>query len=161
MIRLQFVLGSGLSSQVIAWFSSGHFSHVDAILPDGSLLGARSDVITPLGGGPVVKAGVQIRPPFYEHWKERVVMSLPATDAQTDAFLEFNHQQLGKAYDKTAIWGFISGRDWRDPQDWFCSELQAAALEVSGRCPNLYAPRNKITPAALALTVSALGASTA
>jgi hypothetical protein len=49
MIRLQFVLGTGLSSQAIAWFSAGHFSHVDAVLPDNRLLGARSDVV---GGKP-------------------------------------------------------------------------------------------------------------
>jgi uncharacterized protein YycO len=152
MIHLQFVLGTGLPSRGIAWFSAGHFSHVDAILPDGSLLGARSDQIG------LVPPGVQIRPPYYETWKERVVMTLPASSIYDSQFYAFLKLQLGKPYDKTAIWGFVSGRDWREEDSWFCSELLSAALEVSGACPNLYAPRNKITPAALATVMSALKA---
>lgn len=152
MIRLQFVLGYGLSSQAIAWFSAGHFSHVDAILPDGRLLGARSDAI---GGRP---PGVQIRLPDYEKWKERVVMMLPSTPDQERSFLGFLDKQLGKPYDSTAIWGFATGRDWRNPDDWFCSELLTAALEIAGVCPTLYTPSNKVTPAALAMVMSALGA---
>jgi uncharacterized protein YycO len=148
VIRMQFVLGSGLSSRAIAWFSSGHFSHVDAILPNGRLLGARSDQIGH------VPPGVEIRAPFYEKWKERVVMTLVTDRAKERAFYDFLHAQLGKPYDKTAIWGFVTGRDWRDDKAWFCSELQTAALEIAGIFPTLYAPRNKITPATLATLMS-------
>jgi hypothetical protein len=42
--RTQFVCEKDLLSQVIAWFSAGHVSHVDIVLDDGQLLGARSDV---------------------------------------------------------------------------------------------------------------------
>jgi hypothetical protein len=154
VIRLQFVLGTGLSSAAIAWFSAGTFSHVDAILRDGSLLGARSDQV----GGQ--HAGVRIRPPYYEHWRSRVVMSLPATPEKELKFYEYLKKQLGKPYDMTAIWGFATGRNWRDPQDWFCSELQAAALEVAEVIPRLYTPANKITPATLATLLSAIGATT-
>lgn len=145
------MLGGGLSSRAIAWFSAGHFSHVDCILPSGGLLGARSDRIG------VVAPGVQIRPGAYEKWKERVVMDLSAKPSEHSRFYEFLNSQLGKPYDKTAILGFATGREWRDPDAWFCSELQAAALEVSGRCPDLYTPRAKVTPAGLASIVSALG----
>src|SRR5271170_1819481 len=134
MIRLQFVLGRGISSQAIAWFSAGHFSHVDAILKDGTLLGARSDQIGS------IPPGVQIREPFYEPWKERCVMSIPATAQKQTAFTEFLYDQLGKPYDSTAIWGFASGRDWRADDSWFCSELMTAALEAAGICPALYSP---------------------
>ena len=124
MIRLQFVLGRGICSAAIAWFSAGTFSHVDAVLPDGYLLGARSDRI----GGKA--PGVQIRPPGYEKWKSRVVMTL-AVDRDTEAaFLRFLNAQIDKPYDSTAIWGFATGRDWRNPDEWFCSELQTAALEI-------------------------------
>jgi hypothetical protein len=54
-IKLRFVRGLDFSSRVIAWFSAGHLSHVDAVMPDGSLLGARSDVIKG------IPTGVQIR----------------------------------------------------------------------------------------------------
>ena len=158
MIRLQFVLGWGFTSQAIAWFSAGHFSHVDAILPDGSLLGARSDWTN----GGKVPPGVRIRPAFYESWKERVVMKLISEPKQEHEFYAFLNKQLGKPYDKSSIVAFATGRagrDWREADSWFCSELQSAALETCGACPSLYTPLNKITPAALATVVSALGGS--
>ena len=152
MIRLQFVLGSGLPSKAIAWFSAGSFSHVDAVLSDGSLLGARSDSIAGM------HPGVQIRSPGYEHWAKRVVFTLPTGADVESRYIAFLRAQLGKAYDHTAIWGFAAGRDWREADSWFCSELLAAALEQSGALPVLYVPANKITPATLATVLSAVGA---
>lgn len=73
-------------------------------------------------------------------------------------WLEFLMSQLGKPYDYEAIWGFLLNRDWREPDSWICSELQARALEVAGIVPCLYLACNKITPVALALAVSAAGA---
>ncbi len=99
MVRLQFVCGDDLSSDVIAWFSAGHFSHVDALLDDGRLLGARSDFV---GGKP---AGVQIRPADYSKWSRRVIFTLPATPQQEAAYLNFLYGQIGKPYDKTANMG--------------------------------------------------------
>lgn len=150
-ISLQFVLGSGMSSAAIAWFSSGHFSHVDCVMPDGSLLGARSDRV---GHRP---AGVQIRPAFYETWKQRVVMSIETTPAQEKCFYQFLNAQVGKPYDSSAIWGFAAGRDWREKDSWFCSELQMAALEDAGIVPELYTPFNKIAPVTLCTVSSAIG----
>jgi len=152
VIKLQFVRGGGFSSSLIAWFSAGAFSHVDCVLPDGRLLGARSDAC---GGQP---PGVRIRPAGYEAWKQRVVMSMAPKDSASEMkFYSFLNDQLGKPYDRIAIIGFATGRDWRDPQEWFCSELAAAALETAGLLPALYTPANKVTPAALALVISAVG----
>jgi hypothetical protein len=152
MIRLQFVRGRGISSTAIAWMSAGLFSHVDSILPDGSLLGSRSDRI--LGIDP----GVQIRPPNYEKWKHRVVFQLAATAVQTDAFYRFLQEEIGKPYDKLAIVGFAISRNWREEGAWFCSELVAAGLEASGVSPKLYTPSCKVTPVCLSTVISALGA---
>lgn len=153
MITLQFVLGGGLPSQAIAWFSAGGFSHVDAVKSDnGYLYGARSDKVG------LIDPGVQFRPPGYAVWKQRVVMNLSVAAPVEKRFWDFLLSQQHKPYDSSAIWGFASGRDWRTKDSWFCSELQAAALEESGASPDLYTPINKITPAALALVMSALGA---
>jgi uncharacterized protein YycO len=152
MAALQFVCQDAISSQLIAWFSQGHFSHVDAILPDSNLLGARSDSV---GGKP---PGVQIRPPNYAKFSRRVVMNLPATPAQDAAFYGFLQSQVGKPYDTTAIFAFMFNRDWRAPDSWICSELQAAACEVAGITPPLYLAANKITPVGCALACSAAGA---
>ncbi len=152
MITLQFVCGSGISSQAIAWFSSGHLSHVDCVLPDGSLLGARSDKC---GGRP---PGVQVRPPNYEKWQRVVRAELDATPIQEKMYYDFLNKQIGKPYDKKAILAFVLNRDWRERDSWICSELQAAALESCGWLPPLYLSANKITPVALAFAVSARGA---
>lgn len=152
-IRLQFVCESALSSQAIAWFSAGHFSHVDAILPgpNGNLLGARSDSVGS------VRPGVQVRPPNYAKLSRRVVMTIPADDARTAAFYRFLAGQVGRPYDSEAIWAFIFNRDWRENDSWICSELQCAAGEAAGILPALYLAANKITPVSCALAYSAVG----
>ena len=152
-IKLRFVRGLDFSSRVIAWFSAGHLSHVDAVLPDGTLLGARSDVLKG------VPTGVQIRPPGYETVALQMVMEIPCTTLQEAAFYRFLRAQLGKPYDTSAIWGFAFGRDWHNPDQWYCSELQTAALEAAGILPKtLFLAANKVTPVALANEISAIGA---
>lgn len=102
--------------------------------------------------------GVRIRPAGYRPWIRRVVFEVPATIVSEIGWQEFLISQIGKPYDYEAIWAFLFNRDWREPDSWICSEFQAAALEVSGIVPRLYLAANKITPVALALAVSAMGA---
>ena len=150
-IRLQFVCEASLSSWTIAWFSAGHFSHVDCLLDDGMLLGARADRV----GGK--SAGVQIRPPDYAKFAQRVVMEVPCTAEQKGIFLDFLHNQIDKPYDHEAIWAFLFNRDWRKADSWICSELQSRAGEVAGILPQLYLAANKIVPVSCALVYSAVG----
>jgi uncharacterized protein YycO len=152
LITLQFVQGRDLSSKAISWFSAGHLSHVDAVMSNGKLLGARSDKV---GGAP---PGVQIRYPDYAPWNSVIRLTFSPSDTDEKIFWAFLLKQLGKPYDSTAIWGFVTGRNWREEDSWFCSELQARALEISGICPPLCTPTDKITPVALAMIASALGA---
>lgn len=154
-IKLQFVYGGGLSSRAISWFSAGsgakRLSHVDAVLDDGTLFGARSDRI---GGEP---PGCYRRPAGYEKWSYKVVFELACTDAQKKAWTTFLEAQYAKPYDHLAIWGFALGRAWREDDCWICSELQSRALEVAGIVPPLYLTVSRITPEALALVCSAIG----
>jgi uncharacterized protein YycO len=151
-MKLRFVLGNDWTSSAIALFSAGYFSHVDAVVPTG-LLGSRSDAI---GGKP---PGVQVRPFGYERVKRSLILTIPATcPDQEFAWLKWLGSQIGKPYDSPAIWAFAFGRNWREPDSWFCSELQAAALEQCGIVRSLVFPPNKVTPAELAQIVSALGA---
>jgi hypothetical protein len=150
VITLQFVLGKGVSSGAIAWFSQGHFSHVDAVLPDGSLLGARSDRI--LGIDP----GVQIRPANYEKWLKRTQFTIPCTDDQYYRWRGFLHRQMHAPYDKMAILAFATNRNWREPDSWICSELQCAALEEANVTSSLYLAANKVTPVMCAMVASAV-----
>lgn len=142
MIRLQFVEGTDLGSKAIQVFERGWPSHVNAVLPDGSLLGALLD-------------GVKIRPADYDHWPKQQVVSLHTFPDEEDAWYSFLKAQVGKPYDKLAIAAFTIQRDWREPDSWFCSELIAAALEACGFFPGkLSTPGNEITPRDLLLLVS-------
>lgn len=153
-IKIRCVLGPDLASSLIGWFSAGYFSHVDAVLPDGTLLGARADSI-PEGMPP----GVQIRPAGYEKVVRATVFTLLGTTTFEEAnFYGFLKAQIGKPYDKPAILGFVFGRNWAQPDSWFCSELIAAALIASGIIRPLYFPPNKVTPAALANILTEAGA---
>ena len=149
-VDLTFVRGDRLASGLIAWFSSGHLSHVDANLGNGQFLGAYERKVCG------IPAGVQLRPVQYDTFPRRVTFSIPVVLNQRTAWLQFLHDQIGKPYDWTAIAGFVTGRNWRERDSWICSELQAAALEAAGIVPPLYLAANKITPVALALAVSAL-----
>lgn len=107
MITLQFATSKGFGSAAIRAFTWSQFSHVDFVLPDGTLLGARSD------------GGVLIRQPNYESFTavNRFYVDAP------DSVLSFAHQQIGKPYDWRGILNFGLHRNWRETDCWFCSEL--------------------------------------
>jgi hypothetical protein len=157
VIRLQFVAASGFLSGLIRWFSHGAggvgISHVDAVLPDGRLLGARFDKADGV-------RGVAIRRPNYEKWIYRAVIELPCDKGVEEAFYAALESQLGKPYDWRAILAFFFNRDWRARDSWYCSELQAWALEPpqSGFFQHpLALTVNRITPGDLLLLTSAFG----
>lgn len=153
-LQLQFVGGAGLASGAIEWFSAGPLSHVDAVWGGGQLLGARSDV----KGG--MSAGVEIRPSSYILANQpRLVVQIEATEQQYGDWVVFLEDQLHKPYDKPGIWGFAFGRDWREDDSWFCSELQMAALEAAGISGKVASVSNKITPVGLANIVTSWGKS--
>lgn len=144
MIRLQFVADAGLVSAAISYVTHGWCSHVDTVLPDGSLLGAR------------FSGGVAIRPPDYKSFSRRATVELACDGGVAREYHDFLRWQVGKPYDLTADVAFLTGRDWREDDSWMCSELVSAALERAGFFPHqLCSPANKITPADLLLVVSA------
>lgn len=143
-ITLQFCASRGLESAVIEWFGHGWTSHVDTVLDDGTLLGARMD------------GGVAIRQPGYATFSRTERVILPTTAEIAAAYHDFLMGQIGKRYDVEGICAFIVGRNWRDPSRWFCSELVSAGLERAGYFPSpLSTPSNRITPPDLLLALSA------
>lgn len=150
-IKLQFVSLNNLISPIIEWFSSGDYSHVDAVLPDETLLGSRS---TKAGA---LKSGVQIRPKNYQKFKRVMIIEIDCTEYQANIFYQFLKDQIGKPYDKEAIFAFIFNRNWNDKSKWFCSELIMAALEEAGITSKIYIDVNKITPVALSLIANTIG----
>lgn len=149
-IVLQFVEGTGLGSGMIKWFGHGSYSHVDCVLPDGTLLGSRSDVMS---GAP---AGVQIRPAGYVNKDDVRRITLPATDAQESTFYSFMRSQIGKPYNKLGIFAFAVNAEWSTVGAWFCSQVVTRALQECGWLRELTEPPNKIDPDDLLLIISAL-----
>jgi hypothetical protein len=143
-ITLQFVTYNDAGSWAIRTFQRGWCSHVDSVMDDGRLLGARSD------------GGVQIRPANYEKFSrvERAVISVPYYKER--AYWEFLKAQVGKPYDKLAIAAFAFNRDWRTPDAWFCDELVAAGLEQAEVVRKLAPCVNRLDVRDLYLVVSAI-----
>lgn len=148
-IVMQFAGSSSLTSRLIQWFGHGQFAHVDTVMPDGTLLGARNDV---MAGYP---AGVQIRGADYQKGYKLKKVVIPCTDAQQKAYYDFVLDQVGKPYDSLAIAAFAAGADWSNRDAWFCSELNTAALQHCGWLKPLSEPPNKIDPDSLLLVISA------
>ena len=146
MIRLRFVTCHDAISAAIRFAEYGFWaSHAEAVMPDGTLLGAHYD------------GGVQARPAGYDQaiMLRQQVAEIPCAEAMAQRFHGFLRAQLGKPYDVEAIGALVARRDWREPDSWFCSELIAAALETCGYLPPLAADVSKIMPRDLLLIVSA------
>lgn len=155
-VTLQFVLGNSWSSRLIAWYGSGYggFSHVDAVMQDGSLVGARSDQV---GGQP---PGLRRRPPQYEHWRMQTLVTFPNTEALYPAFEKATLAKVGSGYDKADILGFIIGKPLMQPGHWICSAAQADSLaEVGLLHVSPFSPQ-QITPTSLFLICTAGGGAT-
>ena len=159
-VRVMFTAGNGWTSRPIEWFGGGGWSHAASVLADGSIIDARSDVVTYKGQR--FKPGVQLRPAHYLDSEPRwIEVEIPCTREHARKRDELLHSQLKKPYDFPGIWDFVDGsyrdRNWRDESAWFCSELETWALEMSGICPALTAPVCKITPGDALLIAQAAG----
>jgi hypothetical protein len=148
VITIRFVAGNDFVSR---WISFGEYgfwaTHVETLMPDGSLLGAHA-----IGG-------VQARPRDYDKGKfsKELFVPIPATPEQTDGFHTFLRAQIGKPYDFEAIAGIVAQHDWRNDKAWICSELVAAGLcqeKVGIFPPHLATELNRVTPRDLLLIVS-------
>ena len=148
-IVMQFAGSNSLTSRVIQWFGHGRYAHVDTVMPDGLLLGARNDV---MAGYP---AGVQLRGPNYQVGYTLKRVTIPCTDEQQADYYTFVLDQVGKSYDSRAIAAFAAGTDWVTKDAWFCSELNTAALQHCGWLKQLSEPASKIDPDSLLLVISA------
>ena len=146
MIQLRFVTSNDAISAAIRAAEYGFWaSHVEALMPDGTLLGAH------------VEGGVMARPRDYDkgRFTREEFVPIDVSDAMENDFHAFLRRQLGKPYDVQAILAFLAQRDWQSPGAWFCSELQAAALSYCGWfASHLATEFNHITPRDLLLIVS-------
>ncbi len=131
-VVLQFATEETIGAALIRWFCHGPFSHVDFVMPSGNLLGAR------------FRGGVLIRHPGYANFSKTLRMRV-RTRSAPDVY-RWAQRQLDKPYDWRAILAFGAGRNWRDVNAWFCSELVAAAFDCTPARLVGYTPANRVTP---------------
>lgn len=148
MITLRFVSHPGLFNWACSIAQYGFWcTHVEAVMPDGTLLGAISD-------------GVKARAPNYDIGKfsREMFVRISVAPEHESSFYAFLRSQIGKPYDSQAIWAFYGkrdDRDWQAPSSWFCSELMAAALAEYEVFPQHMAEKfNRVTPRDLMLLIS-------
>lgn len=149
MITIRFVSHPGIFNWGTKVFQRGFWAdHVDAVLPDGRMLGAHFK-------------GVQILLGDYDagpgQLSRELRVNLKATAEQEAKFYDFLYAQVGKPYDFLALVAFAFNRDWQRPDSWFCDEIIAAALCACGIFPKHLAESfNRITLRDLILIISAL-----
>ncbi len=141
-IQIQFSTEANIASRVCHYYDHVWCSHVDAVMPNGGLLGAK------------LLGGVKIRPNL--GFTKTLLVELPTTQTIYDKFYGFLRDQLGKPYDLSSVFAFAFERDVAANDSWFCSELIAVALDKSEYLPySLFSKYNKITPGNLLFLLNA------
>lgn len=116
-IKLQFSAQNKIGSMLIRWRDWSDYSHVDTVLSNGSLLGARGD-------------GVKVRAPYKT--SKKLIICIYVTEQQEKDYYTALFSQIGKKYDYAGIIGFVANRDWQEDNKWFCSELVMYCLMKAG-----------------------------
>lgn len=147
MIRLRFVTANDLVSDSIRFAEDFPYSHVEAVTPWGTYLGAHA------GGG------VLDRPSDYDKGRftaEKFVTLSDAPPASETSFYFYLKGKIGTPYDYEAILGFVSRLDLHTTGKVICSALQAMALRQCRYFANpLAVHSHEVSPRDLALMLSA------
>lgn len=117
--------------RAITW---SDYSHVDLITKEAGLIGAMAQ-------GGVRKYDFQKR---LDKSSAAAIMTIE--EADYDLAIQFAKSQIGKPYDWAGVFGLWFHRDWEDTENWWCSELVAAALSAGGFKPFSNSAMNRITP---------------
>jgi hypothetical protein len=155
-LQIQFSTSTTFMSGMIRRLTHSPWSHVDFVLPEG-LLGVSG--VDPSIHDP---GGVRLRP--HNAWPYLTtprVAEIVCTDEVAKAVIAAATSQTGKPFDNEAMWGMLDDqaneklRDWRDPKQWFCSELVAWSLETGKVFPYpLAVLKNRVTPADVLLLIN-------
>jgi len=131
----QYSTSTAFTSKIIRRLTHSQFSHIDLVLPEGLLgVSGKDKSIGDSGGVLVRKFGCwpYLFPPKLAH--------VQCSDEVQKKTIDWAVSQIGRPFDKKALYHFLReraglkliGRDWRDPNSWFCSEFQIRAAEIGG-----------------------------
>ena len=119
-MRLLFCRSRSIPSWLVRLFTWSKFSHVALVSPDGTMaieavwprvrLGTTNDI----------------------YMDNDTVVEIDLSCAHPEAAWAWAKEQVGKRYDLVADFGVGLHRDWRDPNEWNCSELVAETFSEGG-----------------------------
>jgi hypothetical protein len=144
--RLRFVARKGnWLSALINWREMSHVSHVEAVMPDGSIIAA------------LIGEGVVRKPNDYDKTSTmQIIVDVEMSDFALHDWQKYLESRLGRPYDLTAIIGIAFHVDRRRRGSFFCSMVQTLALRASGTFAKpLSEPAHEIMPRDLLLMLSA------
>jgi hypothetical protein len=120
-IRLHLCTTDSPVSAVVRWLTDSDFSHIEFVVDENTpqdLAKGRVGYLGALGHG-----GWQLRELNYDHWsREAILETDDLPDAVARRIWESAFSKVGAQYDWTALIGLGISRDWRNPNQWFCSE---------------------------------------
>jgi hypothetical protein len=166
-IAVDFLLGTGLSSHLIAWFGygSGGYSHCASVIVDERhgerYLDARNDVIAG------VPPGVHIREISTEKWIKKRRATLEVTQPEYDAWEANLRAKITDGYGRDDILDFIDEGERHANGRYICSALAINAVQHISRswtAPHvgfvpypLYVPAHQISPDSCLLALQTAG----
>ena len=132
-VKLVFMRSNLIGSKFIRFMTWSQYSHVGVLLPDGNVVEARY----PEG---VIMRRLDLA---VEHATDYEIVKIPVKNPK--AVYDFMKDHLGKKYDLSGLFAFLTKRDWQNLDKWFCSELVASALKAGG-CPVAREDASRVTP---------------
>lgn len=133
-------------SNLIRRACHSRFSHVDIVLPGEGLLGVSGEDKSLNDPG-----GVRVRP--FQPWPYNIIREVEIKTDKTDAVIRRGKSQIGKPFDNGALYAFFNPyayneqRNWREQEQWFCSEWFIWSCESEGLFPYpLAVPMPMINP---------------
>jgi hypothetical protein len=120
MIQTVFSNNNGVFNKGVRLITRGRVGHV-ALYNDKTGMVLES---TWGGGG--------VKPISIDNFIKRSSEYAIAYTNSPESVWESAESQIGKKYDKSAIFGIGLNRDWQNPIDWYCSEYWAWCHVVNG-----------------------------
>jgi hypothetical protein len=123
----------------------GEVSHVEMVLPDGSIISALSD-----------RGVCHVEGDYDTTSTMQIFVDFPLADLDFLRWIAYLRSRLGRPYDWDSIYGEALFLDWRRPGGMICSMLAALSLREAGVFPRpLSEPAHEISPRDLLLMLSA------
>jgi len=143
--RLRFVQTRGnWLSKLIDWRTMGKVSHVEAVMPDGSIIAA------------LIGEGVVRKPGDYDTTStSQIFVDVAMSSHALDLWTKYLESRLGRPYDMDAIVGIALHLNWHQRLGFICSMLLTLSLRKSCTFPvPLSEPAHEVTPRDLLLILS-------